>query len=160
MWMYLFIIVIIAFAVWYGLKERKKIKEQMAQGILIERDAGFYEYEETFMLHGDWDAVWGALRKADYHGSISAGDKLKGVCAVDYKSAQFTAKFSQINSESPDTQIYKFRFASWESRKGIPYGLNQMNILLTTVEKTLLQIDPNTQISTKKLDFKTKHKFF
>lgn len=39
-----------------------------------------------------------------------------------------------MNSESQDVQIYKFRFKSWESRKGLPYGVTQMNILLTTVE--------------------------
>ena len=37
---------------------------------------------------------------------------------------------------------------------------NAMNILMTSVEKCFLELDPNTGVSFYDLDFKTKHKLF
>lgn len=138
----------------------KKKNEKMEQGIMVQRAGVFYEMEETFTTTADWKTVWGALREADYHGSISNGHQQQGLCVVDYKSTYFTARFSEMDNGTEDTHIYKFQFTHWKSRNGIPYSVDLMNVLLTTIEKTFLQIDPATQVSTKKVDFKTNTKFF
>ena len=53
--------------------------------------------------------------------------------------------------------VYRFEFTNWKTHNGMPQdGLN-MNKLTTAVEKIFLSLDPNTQVRTVPLEFKTKH---
>ena len=166
MWLAVIIIIAaVAIGVALGLNQAKKNKDLQEKGIIVDRRTGFaeapfYEQEELFTLHGDWETVWGALRTADYHGAISSGTKQQGLCLVDYEGTKFKAQFRKLKTEEGQPQQYAFKFTSWESNRGTPVSGNAMNALLTTVEKTLLSIDPNTQVSSERLNFNTKAKFF
>ncbi len=156
----LIVIAAILIVIAIGRNNAKKLQANIDNGIMINRDSSFYEYEETYLLKGDWNTVWGTLREANYHGAISSGKRVPGKCAVDYRGSDYTARFFQAEFDTEDCQTFRFRFTHWEEHRGTPYSEWAMNILLTTIEKTLLQIDPNTRYSIRKLDFKTRSSLF
>ena len=62
--------------------------------------------------------------------------------------------------EETGRNAYCFEYTHWQTHNGIPYEYNAMNTVLTTVERTFLELDPNTQVSSKKIEIKTRPKFF
>ena len=73
---------------------------------------------------------------------------------------KFKAQFRKLKTEEGQPQQYTFRFTHWETKNGGPVSINSMNALLTTVEKTLLKVDPSTQVSSERINYTTKSKFF
>ena len=55
-----------------------------------------------------------------------------------------------------EKMTYRFEFVSWHSSHGMPKYADEMNVLMTAVEKIFLGIDPDTQVSQVKNDIKTK----
>ena len=129
------IVVVIGFSAWW--KGRL-----IGQGKIIQRASDFVE---------------SALKALDLK---KTGTSLEGnTKAVKFTGAYFSASIRCV--EQTDTNsVYRFEFDSWKTKYGRPSFENEMNMLLTTVEKMFVQLDPNTQVSTVKNEITTKRSIF
>lgn len=141
----------IAYFVFVYLNEQR----HKAEGNAIDRPFDFMEYVETFTLRRVTNDEFAAAAKA---GNLTANSRtsMKGDSSKIEFSGPFDAVLERVE-RTEEKSVYQFRFTHWPSGGKTPSML--MNILLTSVEKMFLSLDPNTQITTKKGDFKTKVSF-
>ena len=154
LWVVLISGVIIAAAVGVGLKRNKRLIEE---GKIIKRDISFIECAEIFVLkNADFEAVLSKLRESILDEKLSWSKREGGVV---FKSGHgWTAQLT-LNEQNADTYEYCFLFSAWQTRKGMPIGAETMNMLLTSVEKAFLSIDPDTQVNSVRQKLKTKTSF-
>ncbi len=63
--------------------------------------------------------------------------------------------------EKDGKAVYCFEFLNWKVKDGlIVQGGMYMNMLVVAIEKMFLDIDPNTQVTDKRVDIKTKYRFY
>lgn len=130
----------------------------IGQGKIIQRTSDFVEYAEIFTTR--------PIPNEEYAAALKALD-LKKTCtslegntkAVKFTGSYFSASIRCV--EQTDTNsVYRFEFDSWKVKYGKASFENEMNMLLTMVEKMFVQLDPNTQVSTVKNEIKTKRSIF
>jgi len=156
-WLIIIVVaVVIVAAGIYGSNRRKKL---IASGQIVERGSDFYRYTEIFTV-GDvsFERVASAMRDTYFYNAANVSIDSSQE-AVRFKGADWTAWLYR-NKDETERNAYSFCFTHWEARNSIPYGYMNMNTVLTAVEKTFLNLDPNTQVSSKKNSISTKHKFF
>lgn len=150
-------VAIIVIAVAIGLAGNKKLVES---GQIINRGTRFMESAEIFTLNTpDPAAVSSSVKSfAVYEKGVS----MKGSTAdqiYTFNGGSWAAKLKMMSS-ADGKSVYRFEFTSWKTSNGMPQDAINMNRLITSVEKMFLAFDPNTQVSTEALDFKTKHSLF
>ena len=152
-------IVLSIFAVGFGVLfyyARKADKKMIAEGKIIYRRENFMENAEEFILAAVapervTEAV-NALDYADMYTSMRGNsENQKFVFASNYWGAQLY----RISSDE-DQVIYRFEFTNWQTRDDLAKNGLNMNKLTTAIEKVFLALDPNTQVRTVPLSFKTK----
>lgn len=135
-------------------------KKKLDSGQIIKRKGNFWEQAEIFTLSGgDWNRVWEELRTAEYYGAAS-GTRDSQQMRVHYQGSGWTAELYKCKTEAGEKDCYLFHFLHWTERNYVPQSVVAMNTLLTTVEKTFLKIDPQTQVSNEYIDVKSRPKFF
>ena len=154
LWVVLISGVIIAVAVGVGLKRNKRLIDE---GKIIKRDISFIECAEIFNLeNAEFETVLAKLRGNISDEKLAWNKKEDGVV---FKSGQgWTAQLT-LNGKTGNTYEYCFLFTTWQTRKGMPIGAVTMNMLLTSVEKTFLSLDSNTQVNSVKQKLRTKTSF-
>ncbi len=55
---------------------------------------------------------------------------------------------------------FLFSFTQWSGRNGSPYGVLAMNKLLTTIEITMLELDPYVTVRSRYAELVSKSKLF
>ena len=138
------IVVAIGFSAWW--KGRL-----IGQGKIIQRASDFVEYAEIFTVR--------PIPNEEYAAALKALDLKKTGTSLEgnTKAVKFTFSASIRCVEQTETNsVYRFEFDSWKTKYGRPSFENEMNMLLTTVEKMFVQLDPNAQVSTVKNEIKTK----
>ena len=78
-------------------------------------------------------------------------------CLLAFGMTYYTTQFFSVVGEKDS---YYFHFTNWDTRNGVNPQSEQMNTLLTTIEKVFLKIDPQTQVSTEDIKVKHRPKFF
>ena len=133
------IVVAIGFSAWW--KGRL-----IGQGKIIQRAKDFVEYAEIFTTR--------PIANEEYVAALKALDlKKTGVSlegntkAVKFSGIYFSASIHCVEQTEANS-VHRFEFDSWKE--------NEMNMLLTMVEKMFVQLDPNAQVSTVKNEIKTK----
>ena len=154
------IVVAIGFSAWW--KGRL-----IGQGKIIQRAKDFVEYAEIFTTRPIANEEYAAALKAlDLK---KTGTSLEGnTKAVKFTGIYFSASIRGIYfsasircvEQTETNSVYRFEFDSWKTKYGRPSFENEMNMLLTTVEKMFIQLDPNTQVSTVKNEITTKRSIF
>lgn len=153
------LLVLIAFVIVVGYFAYQKQKQLLDEGKIISRDYGFEDYAEIFTIKDvSFDEIWDALKKADYSGKVS-GNVDKANERVLYKGVDWEAHLYHMKNED-DRNAYCFEFTRWSTRKGMTQSATDMNIVLTTIEKVFIGIDPDAQVSKRKNITKSKPKFF
>ncbi|MBM6676663.1 hypothetical protein H6A07_07905 [Olsenella uli] len=128
------------------------------EGSTLSRARDFVEYSETFTLRHLADGELTSAFKAAQPGA-KAGVTMHG----NAQQVVFEGPFGAVLSRTENTDeksVYVFKFTNWKSRYGSPLYAEDMNLLLTAVEKIFVSLDPNTQVSTKKEDITTKRPIF
>lgn len=128
-------------------------------GQIIKRNLDYLKQMHYFTLeNGDWERVWTALKDADYHKAASvARDSQKPL--VHYNGVNWSAQLYKCESNSGKDR-YGFQFLKWTERQGMIQYEAYMNTVLTSIEKTFLRLDPQTEVSTEYVSTKTKPQFF
>lgn len=145
-----FIIIVSAFAIgiYIGLAQAKKTKQLIADGKIIKRDLQFHKMRETFSLNipegVNLDDEIKSIITPEMH--INHGKSDSGVYV--FQGYDWKASLKPVQTENGTD--YEFNFLKWKNQKyGTPNNSNQMNLLLTAVEKMFLKLDPNTVVTTK-----------
>lgn len=152
------IIVFIAGCVYYNWQKSNRL---ISEGKIIKRTGLFYEEAEEFTLVvQDTSVITQKIKSFSYsemHVSMKGNSESQ---EFHFTGSSFEAQLWRKGEDAGKT-IYRFQFTKWRSNKnGAVYGIYDMNMLLTAVEKMFLSVDPSTQVKTTKLETKTKPKFF
>ncbi len=144
---------IMGFLFWAARKEKKML---ISAGLIIDRPHTFYQKAEEFTLAVDDPALMTEKIKNlpyDKMAVTMKGNAEQQVFA--FTGPYFEAEF-YLDHKAEGNVVYIFSFTKWTSSNGIPKGLNQMNALLTSIEKAMISIDPNTKVHTNQIKTKTK----
>lgn len=147
----LFIAVFAAIAAYLLYNERK----HKAAGTAIDRSFDFMECIETFTLRRVSDEEFVAAMKAGPVTDQSHTTMKGNASRIEFCGA-FDAVLERLE-QTDEKSVYQFKFTRWRTSDGTPSLA--MNILLTSVEKAFLALDPNTQVTSKMGDYKTKVNF-
>ena len=155
MWIFiLFFVALMGFVFYFSLKSQKQL---LADGKIICRRIDFMESAEEFILTSvDPGSVTEAVKAMDY---VDMRAKMQGNNEqqfFEFTGSNWTARLHRLSNDDAQT-VYRFEFTSWKTRNGMPCDALNMNKLTTAVEKIFLSLDPNTQVRTVPLEFKTKH---
>ena len=141
-----------------GMKQAKQNKQLISEGKMIRRDLRFAEKGEEFTSRvGSYKAL------ADKISSMYSPCKIEGNAStqVVFTGSTYAARLYKVKFDEPSgIGIFRFEFTHWKSSGGVYENVNAMNVLMTSVEKCFLELDPNTGVRFYDLDFKTKHKLF
>lgn len=145
------IVVAIGFSAWW--KGRL-----VGQGKIIQRASDFVEYAEIFTIRPITNEEYAtALKALDLK---KTGVSLEGnTKVVKFSGIYFSASIHCVE-QTEISSVYRFEFGSWKVKYGKASFENEMNMLLTMVEKMFVQLDPNAQVSTVKNEIKTKRSIF
>ncbi len=135
-------------------------KQQMAEsGKIIKREGQWWKDEVIFSTTATFPEVQAALKTIDISDSgaaIGLSDQGK---AVHFKCGEkWDAALADLGPEN-GRNTFGFFFLSWETKSGVNTRADQMNIVLTAVEKMFLSIDPTTTVETHRGKFKSKISF-
>lgn len=149
---------LLAVAVFIGQQRSKKLEDE---GKIVKRDASFIESAEVFTLSGgDFADLVPALEKMNLSGTGASWESKGATRTVYFKSGHgWAAQLQALESDSEKSR-YSFQFTNWQTRKGMPWRVDTMNMLLTSVEKAFLSLDPSTQVETTRIKTKSKPSFF
>ena len=157
-WGILIAVVAIGIGAALGMKQAKQNKQLISEGKMIRRDLRFAEKSEEFTSRvGSYKAL------ADKISSMYSPCKIEGNAStqVVFTGSTYAARLYKVKFDEPSgIGIFRFEFTHWKSSGGVYENVNAMNVLMTSVEKCFLELDPNTGVSFYDLDFKTKHKVF
>lgn len=154
------ILIVIVFVAVVAYVNFSRYQRLVDEGQIIKRSANFEEKAEIFTLsNADWERVWEELRTADYHGTASGSRDAQHPMVV-YKGAGWGAELYKMKTDAGEKDSYYFYFTNWNTRNEVNLQSEQMNTLLTTIEKVFLKIDPQTQVSMEDIKVKHRPKFF
>lgn len=139
----------IALSAWYKSK-------LMGEGKIVERSKDFAEFKEIFIMRPISDReLADAVKAADFKTNTKA--TVSGnTGAMSFSVGEYFKAVLKNTENSAERSVYEFEFISWKSQYGSPSYANEMNVLMTAVEKMILGLDPNAQVSSVKNEVKTK----
>ena len=138
-----------------------KTKQLVQGGKIIQRQASFWEYKEYFTTDATYEQIKMAVRNNSFDGCpVTIRFDYNRTQSIFFQSgSSWTASFDCLESQS-DKNYFRFHFINWEARRGVPYGVDAMNVLETTIEKILLAIDYDTLVENRRMEIHTKTKVF
>ena len=154
------IVIAVIIGVFAQLVYLQRNKKMISEGKIIKRNISFEEYAEVFTLsNADFAQVVNKLKTMDFSGIGVTWESLGSTKKVIFKSkSSWTAQLNALDNSDSKFR-YNFQFTGWQTHKGATWGQDTMNMLLTSIEKAFLSIDPNTQVETSRLKTKTKSSF-
>ena len=146
----------IAIGVLIGMKKVKATKKLLNEGKIIKRDYHFAEKGEEFTAHiGSLAALGETLNQ------MPVPCKMQGNTAqVNFTGTTYAARLYKVDFNSElGMATYRFEFTAWKTYRGMYEQNDEMNMVLTAVEKAFLSLDAQTTVGTYDINFKTKHSF-
>lgn len=157
--MELAIILIIGFAIlgviiYFSMRAHNKM---VSEGQIISRRTNFMENAEEFTLVlADPDQVTQAVNALDYHAIHTEMKASSQQQIFQFKGSSWTAQLRRLKEDRNQT-LYRFEFTNWKTHNGMAQDALNMNRLTTAIEKAFLALDPDTQVRSVPLEFKTRH---
>ena len=149
--------VLIGGAIYIGVKRNKQL---LAEGKIITRKSNFMENAEEFTLTAvEPEKVTEAVKAMDYAEMRTKMQGSNEQQLFKFTGTTWAAQLHKLNDVGAQV-VYRFEFTGWKTHNGMPENAVNMNKLTTAVEKMFLGFDPNTQVRTIPLEFKTKHSIF
>ena len=159
MWFFVIAVfaIILAIAIPLGIKQGKANKQLLEEGKIIQRNLHFAEKGEEFTSKiGSKENLKAQLEQMTLPCAMK-GNTSQAVFTAD----TYTARLYQTAFDEPSgIAVYRFEFTSWKSNGTTYNEAIGMNMLMTSVEKVFLTLDPNTAVKQYDIDFKTKHSVF
>lgn len=117
------------------------------QGLIIIRKYNIPKYKEIFTIsrQTSLSQIYSAIEKKPY--DKSGASMTLEANRIYFKERTWNAELIRLKDRPNGNQVYQFKFNHWTTRNGSTEHENRMNILLTQVEKALLDLDPNTKVN-------------
>lgn len=152
----LFFIIIMAVIVGAIVAGSARNKRLIEEGKIIDRGTGFYENAETFTTSATYDEIEKSVRGTSF--SDCSVDILyypdsKSILFKSSHAWNATIKYAGTQNGK---NVFQFSFPTWRTHKGVPYRIDTMNMMETSIEKIFLSIDPQTTVVSQKQKYKTK----
>ena len=124
------------------------------EGSTVSRSRDFVAYSETFTLrHISDEEFRDAIEAASPN--KDTGASMRGNASRVVFEGPFRAELVRTE-QSDEKTVYTFRFTNWSSRYGVATREEDMNLLLTAIERMFVSLDPETKVTSKKEDVTTK----
>lgn len=161
MWLAILIIAIaIGIGIVAGVSNAKKTNQMAREGIIIQRPASFWENKELFTTNATYNQVKAQIKSNSFEGChVSISYNINGNQSISFHSGTYNAMLDCLETNGEKNK-FRFYFTTWDTRHNIPYGREQMNALMTTIEKIFLSLDPATTVENRRMEVSTKTKFF
>ena len=159
MWVaYVIIAAALIIGIVIGLNKRQQINELRDEGKIIKRNYKFVEKGEEFTAKiGSYAALKQELE------SMPLPCSMKGNASsqVDFTSTNYAARLYKVDYDEPSgIGVFRFEYTRWKTARYGYMDETSMNLLMTSVEKVFLKLDPNTGVKFYDLNFKTSHSIF
>lgn len=140
---------------------KRKNEQLLSEGKIVEREKDFMEKAEEFSLTvKEPSQVAEGVRKISYSEmSVTMKADSEGQSFHFSNTWGWNARL-YYKGKDGEKSVYCFEFLNWKTKDYMIQGGLYMSMLLTAIEKMFLDIDPNTQVTTRHLNTKTKHSFF
>ena len=151
----------VAIGVLVGVRMAKKNKALLQSGKIVARQAAFWEYAEYFLAEVSYEALRRVLLETDLRDcGVSVTPDLEGRAQILFRCRHGWNAVLRWQGSREDKNAFMLYFPAWKSsRYGAPYGLSEMNMLVTRVEQLFLDMDPDTEVQNRRLQTKTKRSF-
>lgn len=158
----IFIIFVVVFVPAYLIYRSYESNKLKSEGKIISRKYHFAKYTEVFILKAmPFEDICDAIVNTEYYGKAKAeGNTMMRFITIEGNN--WLGEFSPVDLDEPIyndgklMQAYQFAFLQWNPRGSDSFD---MNIALTALEKTLLHLDPMTQVAIKRNSVNTKTEF-
>lgn len=154
----IFILVLIAIFAIAGYFGKKKREQLLAEGKIVNRKWDFYKDKEIFKAN--------IQNPRAFYDSLTAAAQSTQVCSMSgnynseviYKgrSGDWTASLVRLQTND-GSMAFSFGLTWYRSADS---ARTFINLLLTAIEKTFIQYDPNTQVTLEAISFQTKSSMF
>lgn len=134
-----------------GMKQKKLLQ----QGKIIKRKTAFWDEAEMFMTIATPQAVFSTIQRTDFSDCKVSAEY--GTNIAVFKSDHSWNACVEYLGMQGERHVFKCNFPAYMSRKGMPYNVATMNIMLTSIEKIFLTIDPQTTVEVHKVKRTTKY---
>lgn len=146
-------IAIIAIAVAIGQKRGKKL---LAEGKIVKRQSSFWERSELFTTTATLEDIVERVKTTDFSDCKASFEYFENDKLILFKSSHaWNATVTYKGTES-GKNLFDFRFNAFQTRNGIPYRVDTMNMMETAIEKIILHLDPQTTVETHTMKLKTR----
>lgn len=151
------VFVIILIAAMVGAKKGKALADE---GKITQRQQSFWEYAETFTTTATYENVREAVKKTNFEDcKADVYPDFEGDKFILFKSGHGWNAALKYSGAQDDKHTFTFYFPAWNTQKyGMPYGMMEMNVIETAIEKLFLALDPGTMVTSKRLETKSKSK--
>ena len=152
------LIILISSALFYYMYQRHK--KLVDSGKVIDRERNFVEKAEDFIVSLEAPSEVQKRIKALPYSEMKATMRTEGNGqSFLFTGSTWSARLCRKGDEAGKA-VYSFQYLSWKTHNGGIMYEDHMNMLLTSIEKMFLSIDPGAQVKTRLLETKTSHKFF
>ena len=157
----LFIIAVIGIGIAVGVSNAKKTDQMAREGRIIQRQMTFWESAEYFTTTATYEQVKAVVKNNHFSDSyVDIYYNVEGKQAIVFKSNHsWNAELDCLETQG-DKNKFKLYFPVWKTHRGMPYDVNSMNALVTSIEKIILNLDPSTIVENRRMEVSTKTKFF
>lgn len=144
-----FVLACIGYVVWifYGIYNRSEL---LSSGKILKRDKDFPSYLEKFTLRPITDADFLEAVKAaglvDGTDAHMSGNARKVMFRSGTKRSVYYEAVLELVEQSDEKSVYQFLFLQWRERYRLPHFENEMNQILTAVERMFVGLDRNTKV--------------
>ncbi|WP_405342208.1 hypothetical protein [Ruminococcus sp.] len=157
----LFIVAVIGIGIAVGVSNAKKTDQMAREGRIIQRQMTFWESAEYFTTTATYEQVKAVVKNNHFSDSyVDIYYNVEGKQAIVFKSNHsWNAELDCLETQG-DKNKFKLYFPVWKTHRGMPYDVNSMNALVTSIEKIFLSLDPATTVENRRMEVSTKTKFF
>lgn len=157
----LFIVAVIGIGIAVGVSNAKKTDQMAREGKIIQRQMSFWESVELFTTTASYEQVKAVVKNNSFSdSSVDIYYNVEGKQAIVFKSNHsWNAELDCLKTQG-DKNKFKLYFPVWKTHRGMPYDVNSMNALVTSIEKIFLNLDPSTIVENRRMEVSTKTKFF
>ena len=159
MWLgILLVIAAIGIGLAIGIPRGQQIAQLRKDGAIVQRSMRYAEKGEQFTSKiGTYTALRDQIQNmrspCSMDGNVSS--------TVNFNAANFAARLCMVDfDQQSGVGIFRFEFTRWKNGRYTYVDDHLMNMLMTSVEKAFLALDPNTGVQTYNINFKTKHSIF
>lgn len=144
-----------------GVSTVKKSRQLLQSGKTVARQPSFWEYAEYFLTDVSYEALRRVLLETDLRDcGVSVTPDLNGRAEILFRCRHGWNAAIRWQGSREGQNAFVFNFTAWKTmRYSIPYGLTEMNMLMTRLEQIFLAMDPDTAVQNRRLQTKTKRSF-